>query len=287
MRVCVAGLGIIGGSICMSLKRAGYSVDGWNRSKDTLQYCVDNHIIDGKAEDFSVYDVVIIALPPEATMDFINKAAFKDGAVVADACGIKGWMEEHVYARERNFRYVGCHPMAGKETSGIKSACETLFDGASIVVVQAPQTDPDAYETIIRMARDMRFRLAVKCSAEVHDRKIAYTSQLCHIISNCYVKNDEIENCLGFTGGSFRDMTRISRVSPGMWTALYMRNRETLVGDIDNLVENLVKVRDAIASGDEKELEEVLAGGVERSRMATEVKTSPEIEIINLQDEAK
>ncbi|MCD8287147.1 MAG: prephenate dehydrogenase/arogenate dehydrogenase family protein [Clostridia bacterium] len=284
MRICVAGLGIIGGSICMSLKRAGYSVDGWNRSKDTLQYCVDNHIIDGRAENFADYDAVIIALPPEATIDFINKATFKDGAIVADACGIKGWMEEKVYAKERNFRYVGCHPMAGKETSGIKSACETLFDGASIVVVEAPQTDPDAYETIISLARDMGFKLAVKCSAEVHDRKIAYTSQLCHIISNCYVKNDEIENCLGFTGGSFRDMTRISRVSPDMWTSLYMKNSGTLVGDIDNLVDNLIKVRDAIAAGDEKGLEEVLAGGVERSRNATEVKESPEIELIRLQD---
>ncbi len=286
MRICVAGLGIIGGSICMSLKRAGYAVDGWNRSAGTLQYCLDNHIIDGKAEKFADYDVVIIALPPEATIDFINKASFKDGAVVADACGVKGWMEERVYARDRNFRYVGCHPMAGKETSGIKSACETLFDGASIVVVEAPQTDPDAYNIIISLARDMRFRLAVKCSAEVHDRKIAYTSQLCHIISNCYVKNDEIENCLGFTGGSFRDMTRISRVSPDMWTQLYMKNSASLVADIDNLVDNLQKVRDAIAAGDERKVEEVLAGGVERSRRATEVKESPEIEIIDLQGKA-
>ncbi|MCD8308127.1 MAG: prephenate dehydrogenase/arogenate dehydrogenase family protein [Clostridia bacterium] len=286
MRIVVAGLGIIGGSICMSLKRAGYSVDGWNRSKDTLQYALDNGIIDGKAESFTDYDVAIIALPPEATIDFINKAAFKDGAIVADACGIKGWMEERVYARERNFRYVGCHPMAGKETSGIKSASAALFDGASIVVVEAPQTDPDAYNTIIGLARVMGFRLAVKCSSEVHDRKIAYTSQLCHIISNCYVKNDEIENCLGFTGGSFRDMTRISRVSPDMWTSLYMKNTDALLGDIDNLVENLVKVRDAIAAGDETELEKVLAGGVERSRQATEVKYSPETELIRLQDKA-
>ncbi len=284
MRILVAGLGIIGGSICMSLKRAGYSVDGWNRSKDTLQYCLDNHIIDNKAENFADYDVSIIALPPEATMDFINKATFKDGSVVADACGIKGWMEERVYAKERNFRYVGCHPMAGKETSGIKSACETLFDGASIVVVQAQKTDPDAYNTIIRMAKDMGFKLAVKCSASVHDRKIAYTSQLCHIISICYVKNDEIDNCLGFTGGSFRDMTRISRVSPDMWTSLYLKNSDTLVGDIDNLVDNLCKVRDAIAAGNEKDLTEVLAGGAERSRHATEVKESSEVEIIKLKE---
>ena len=117
MKICVAGLGLIGGSLCMALSRAGYAADGWNRSAEPLAYALENGIIRKKAESFEGYDVVFVALPPRAALNFINSHAFKKGAVVADICGVKGFIEREIYSRPRNFFYVGTHPMAGKEVS--------------------------------------------------------------------------------------------------------------------------------------------------------------------------
>ena len=261
MKICVAGLGLIGGSMCMSLKRAGYAVDGWNRSEKPLAYALERGIIDGAAENFTGYDVVFVALPPEATIDFINATSFKTGAIVADICGVKRWIEEEVNKLTRTFRYVGCHPMAGKEVSSVFNATETLFDSASMVISLAENTDADALETIRELTKAMGFARIVECSAEVHDRKIAYTSQLAHVLSNAYVKDCDLDGCLGFTGGSFQDMTRIAGVDENVWASLYLRNAENLSEKISSLVSSLEEIRKAVESGDKTALTQVLRRG--------------------------
>ncbi|MDE7329613.1 MAG: prephenate dehydrogenase/arogenate dehydrogenase family protein, partial [Clostridia bacterium] len=239
MKICVAGLGIIGGSICASLKRAGRAADGWNRSPLPLEYALNNGIIDGKVSSFLNYDVVFVALPPEATVKFIENTAFKNGAYVYDICGVKKPIETAVYRSKRNFYYVGTHPMAGKEISGIEAASETLFDGASMVITVNESTDKGALETICALTADMGFGRIVRCSAEVHDKKIAYTSQLAHIVSNAYVKDEDIDCCIGFTGGSFQDMTRIAGVDEAVWASLYLENAQNVSGKISSLIRSL------------------------------------------------
>lgn len=261
MKILVAGLGIIGGSVCMALKRAGLSADGWNRSKEALGFALENKIIGAVAKDFKTYDVVFVALPPEPCARFLDESSFKDGAVVADLCGVKKFLEDKVYSKRRNFRYMGCHPMAGKEVSGIQNACENLFDGASMVITRCKNTDPDAVETIKNLTRAMGFARVVECSAEIHDRKIAYTSQLAHIISNAYVKDDEINGCIGFTGGSFQDMTRIAGVDPSVWTSLYLRNSRNVCEKIESLVASLIDIKAAVESGDKDKLNKLLSDG--------------------------
>lgn len=261
MKICVAGLGIIGGSLCMALKRAGYTVAGWNRSQKPLQYALNNGIIDEAAESFLSYDLVFVALPPQATLDFICGNNFKDGAVVSDICGVKKFIEEEVYSSPRNFRYIGCHPMAGKEVSGITAACENLFDGASMILIKCEKSDIYAYELIKSLSKAMGFGRIIECSADVHDRKIAYTSQLAHIVSNAYVKDKEIDSCLGFTGGSFQDMTRIAGVDEEVWSALYLKNSENVSRKIGALISSLTEIKQAIDGGDEQELKSVLRTG--------------------------
>ena len=200
MKICVAGLGIIGGSLCLALKRAGYSVAGWNRSQKPINYALENDIIDESATDFKKYDAVFVALPPKAAVKFLNENEFKDGAVVADICGVKGYLEKEIYKKPRNFRYLGTHPMAGKEVSGVENACADLFDGACIIIVNNQNSDIYAVQLITELAAEMGFKKIIECSSDEHDRKIAYTSQLAHIVSNAYVKNEEIKGCLGFTG---------------------------------------------------------------------------------------
>lgn len=277
MKILVAGLGIIGGSACMSLKRAGYVVDGWNRSPAPLDHAIKNGIIDRAANDFTEYDLVFVVLPPEATAAFITENEFRQGATVCDMCGIKSWLAQKINERPRSFNYIGCHPMAGKEVSGIQNACADLFDGASMIITPDPRTDERALISLRSVVKDMGFGRIVECSAEVHDRKIAYTSQLAHIVSNCYVKDPELENCLGFTGGSFQDMTRIAGVDEALWASLYLKNSENLVCRIDNLVAALQEIKNALSAGDEEQLKGVLVGGrrlYEKSKEPADKKNS-------------
>lgn len=235
MKICVAGLGLIGGSMCMALKRAGYSVDGFNRSRAAIDYALANGIIDGVAEEFDKYDAVFVALPPKPAVEFIINTRFKNGAVVADICGVKKCIEDAVRAANLNVNYVGTHPMAGKEVSGVENACADLFDSASMVITRGVCADERSFDLIKRLTKDMGFKRIVECSAELHDRKIAYTSQLAHVVSNCYVNDPEIDGCLGFTGGSFQDMTRIAGVDENIWSELYLLNAENLLASAKNL----------------------------------------------------
>lgn len=270
MKICVVGLGLIGGSLCMSLKRAGYCVDGYNRSRKAVDFALQNFIIDGEATSFGDYDVVFVALPPEPTLSFILNTPFKEGAIVADVCGVKKFLEDAVYAASLPIRYIGTHPMAGKEVSGIENACADLFDQASMVVTQGIYTDQSALETIVGLVKDMGFKYLVECSAELHDRKIAYTSQLAHVVSNCYVNDPEISACLGFTGGSFQDMTRIAGVDENVWSSLYLYNADNLLEKTKNLRDSLDKFISALGegkrTGDTAPVKKALSAGAEAYR---------------------
>ena len=260
-KIAVIGLGIIGGSICASLSKAGYKVDGTDLDGRAVAYALRAGYIQNEAKEISSYDVVFIAIPPKATISVLENTSFKDGALVSDICGIKSGIEQAVYAKKRNYRYVGIHPMAGKETSGIAFASPDLFNNANLVIALHENTPHDALAQIKKYAKAMRFGRIVECSAEEHDRKIALTSQLAHIVSNAYVKSPQVQNCKGFTGGSFQDMTRIAGVDEKIWTELYMHNREFVLEELDGLIEQLSVYRAALASEDTQALSDALKEG--------------------------
>ena len=260
-RIAVIGMGIIGGSICGALTQAGYKVDGFSRSEASLDYAVQAGYIDGKGVTLSHYDVVFIAVPPKATIEYLDGAPFKNGALVADICGVKEVIERTVYSKPRNYRYVGLHPMAGKETSGISSASPTLFKGANLVITHAPCTSPDAVAQIKEYAKAMQFGKIVECSASEHDKKIALTSQLAHIVSNAYVKSKQVQDCDGFTGGSFQDMTRIAGVDETVWTPLYAYNRENIIRELDGLISKLSVYKKALEENNDEALSQALQEG--------------------------
>lgn len=260
MKIMIAGLGLIGGSMAKSLKRAGYIADGFDRP-EVLMRAVEDGTVAAAADCIKDYDVVFVALPPDAAMRYIGENNFQDGAIVADICGVKGALENYVYSKPRNFRYVGCHPMAGKEVSGLENSCATLFDGASVIVVKNRCTDDSAVETLAALFRAMGFALIKYCSARYHDAKIAYTSQLAHIVSNAYVKSPSADGFPGFTGGSFQDMTRIAGVDEGIWARLYMLNREAVEKELALLIENMQKYLSALRSEDEEGLKNLLKEG--------------------------
>lgn len=252
MKICVAGLGLIGGSLCMALKRAGYKVDGYNRSRAALDTALSIGAIDEEVTSFSDYDVCFVALPPVATVNFILNTPFKKDAIVADICGVKRYVENKVYKANLPIRYVGTHPMAGKEVSGIDNACAELFDNASMVITRGIYSDERAISVVKTLVKDMGFKRIVECTAEIHDRKIAYTSQLAHVVSNCYVRGSEMGGCLGFTGGSFQDMTRIAGVDEGVWSSLYLANSDNLLKCAQDIYSSLGLFISALKSAEKE-----------------------------------
>ena len=260
-KIAVVGLGIIGGSICGALTNAGYIVDGFSRGESSVDFALRAGYIHAKGKKLSDYDVVFIAVPPKATLSYLENGEFKDGALVADICGVKEIVEKTVYAKARNYRYIGLHPMAGKETSGIASASPTLFEKANLIITRATQTSEADIEEIKEYARAMKFGKIIQCTATEHDKKIALTSQLAHIVSNAYVKSPEVKGCDGFTGGSFQDMTRIAGVDEEVWTPLYAYNRENIARELQLLIDNLSVYRDALVQKEDDKLSQALKEG--------------------------
>ena len=260
-RIAVIGLGIIGGSVCASLTKAGYEVDGTDLDAQTVARAIQKGYIQAQVKDISAYDVVFIAVPPRATVEILENARFKDGALITDICGVKSAIEKAVYASPRNYRYVGIHPMSGKETSGLDSASSELFYMANLIITICGETDGEALAEIKTYAKAMRFGKIMECTAAEHDAKIALTSQLAHVVSNAYVKSPQVDNCEGFTGGSFQDMTRIAGVDEKIWTQLYLCNREYLLEELDGLISHLSVYRDALEKKDAEGLAEALKEG--------------------------
>lgn len=261
MKIIVYGLGIIGASVCASLKRAGHTVYAKNRSREPIEYAIRHGMIDGEAESYEDADVIIIALPPRITMRMLDEEIFPVNAIVADICGVKQPLEAVVFSRPRAYRYIGMHPMAGKETTGIKSASVTLFEGANLILTHHEKTDENAFETMKRLGLDMGFGRIVECTAEYHDKMIALTSQLAHVVSNAYVKSPLTEGCYGFTGGSFQDMTRIAGLDENVWTELFFLNNAPLSEELDRLIDKLTEYRDALAHADEDKMRDLLKEG--------------------------
>lgn len=260
-KTAVIGLGIIGGSICAALTKAGYEVDGFGRSRNSVEYALKSGYIRAEGKNIAEYDTVFIAVPPRATIEYLKNGKFKDGALVADICGVKEEVEKAVYEQPRNYRYVGLHPMAGKETSGIASASPELFKGANLIITHAPQTRAEDVAEIKTYAEAMGFGRIVECTALEHDKKIALTSQLAHIVSNAYVKSPQVVGCEGFTGGSFQDMTRIAGVDEQVWTPLYAYNRANIIEELDGLISHLSEYRDALRTENDEKLSETLKEG--------------------------
>ncbi len=262
MRIGIVGLGLIGGSIAKALKaNTRHFVAGCDRDEGVIRAAIGEGAIDGEG-GISACDVVFCCLYPDAAVDYILNADFKPGAVVTDVCGVKRYIAQRVSAplREKGVSYVGGHPMAGRELSGFAASVAQLFAGASYIICRGEDTDEAAVKLLSEVAVELGCARVTLCTPEEHDMAIAYTSQLAHVVSNSYVKND-MAVLKGFSAGSFEDLTRVARLNPCMWAELFIENGDFLCGHIDTLIGNMLEVRSAIMAGDFEKLSGLLAEG--------------------------
>ncbi len=269
MKILVVGLGLIGGSLCKALKKYTYhTVAGCDINHDienaALRDVALDEVFDGNYEG---YDLIVISLFPEGSERFFaeNAAKISKNTLITDVCGIKGNFSQRMksIAEANGLRYIGIHPMAGKEFGGYYNSTGDLFVKANFIIAPFDDSDQTDIDLLNGLAKEIGAGKIVITSPENHDKMIAYTSQLAHIVSSAYVKSPELGLECGFSGGSFQDMTRIATMNEKMWTDLFMQNRENLQYELDTLIENLKKYSAALKSGDADGMRALIAEGRE------------------------
>lgn len=267
MKIGIVGLGLIGASMAKALSGAGHTVLGDDIDADVLKRAVLTEAISARLDDINVksVDMLILSVYPDDTVKYLSVYAplLKDGAVLADLCGIKREIVAEMKRLKNQYpaiEFIGLHPMAGKEYSGFKYSSPLLFENASLLAV--PVDMPLEVLAKVKQAMlEIGFKGMVITTAEEHDKIISYTSQLAHIVSSSYVQNEMAKSIYGFTAGSFRDMTRVARLNPVMWTQLLMQNRDMLSLELSDLIQNLTEFKDTLDGCDDKKLCEKLEKG--------------------------
>jgi len=271
--ILLIGLGLIGGSLSMALRGfEDYEVVGAVRSqvnydKALAKEAADRVTLDGPAE-LPRADVVILCQGPRGIVDFLKEHAgdFKPGALVCDVCGIKTAVMEAARCLPEGVDFIGCHPMAGKEVSGIDHAEGTLFRNAHFIMTPRAASAPAHIALLERMAAYCGFRDVVRTTPEHHDAIIAYTSQLMHVVAVAVCDDPDLFDCRGYEGGSFRDCTRVAALDVPLWTDLFSLNAPALTKVIEGLENRLRAYRKAIAEGDPATLSAMLAASASRKR---------------------
>lgn len=267
MKILVVGLGLIGGSICKALKKyTSHFVVGCDINHDIEYSALRDVAIDKDFDgDFSGFDLVIMSLFPDATEKYLraNIGKFSPDTLITDVCGIKGDFSLRVksLAENNGMRYLGIHPMAGKEFGGYHNSSGDLFLKANFIIAPFEDSRESDVELLKNLASELGAGKIVITSPENHDKMIAYTSQLAHIVSSAYVKSPELGLECGFSGGSFQDMTRIATMNERMWTDLFMQNRENLMYELDILIDNLQKYSEALRNSDSEAMLALIAEG--------------------------
>jgi len=274
MNIAIIGLGLIGGSVCKAIKKyTNYKCFGLDTNPAVISNAladksIDKNISPDNLCDLNEMDIVIICLYPKQIIEFAteNIKKFKKNSVVIDAGGIKTEICEKLYPvfLDSGVDFIGAHPMAGREFSGYDYSTAELFANASFIVTPYPETldkNPGKIKIIEDLTKKIGFGKFVVTNPHDHDRIIAYTSQLAHIVSNAYVKSPTIENKTGFSAGSFLDLTRVAKLNEEMWSSLMLANRDFLVYELRNIIENLTEYLQSLENNDKNYLYNLLKDG--------------------------
>ena len=275
MNVGIVGLGLIGGSMAKSIKvRTAHSVWGVDLDAETMTLARLSGAIDGAltAQNLPDCDLVLVAIRPKAAVNWVreNAAQIRKGAILVDLCGVKRSVCEQLapIAKEYGFAYIGGHPMAGRERGGYVHSSEELFTNASMILTPDQNTDMLMLETLKAFFTDIGFAGLTFSTPDEHDRIIAYTSQLAHLVSSAYIKSPEAQRRRGFSAGSFRDMTRVAHLDEAMWTELFMDDVDYLTEQLEILIDHLNEYRAALTARDAEKLQQLLKEGREKKATA-------------------
>ena len=259
MRVAIVGLGLIGGSFEKASLKAGHEVVSCHH---------------GDKSGFEDSELILVCLPPESIVPWVreHQASFRAGTVVVDICGVKRNICKEIsaifggagaLARTPNsgWYFVGGHPMAGREVSGYANSKADLFVGASMIVTPDESVPREVIERLTRYFASIGFHRTVVTTPENHDEMIAFTSQLCHVIATAYARDPKVVEAIGYSAGSYANMTRVATQNSDTWAALYLEDREALLKTLDGFIGRLGEFRSALAAADLGRMKKIIDEG--------------------------
>ncbi len=276
MKIAIFGMGLMGGSFGRAvLKNTEHEVYGTDLNDNVLAKAelLSACTFRLTEKDLTEIDLVVLALCPKDVLKMMKEIApkLKNGATIIDFAGNKREVFEEMqslFAKFSHLNFVGVHPMAGREFSGISHSMATLFEHSYFVVTPLDDTPIQVVADLKSLFLQIGAEGVQIATAEEHDKMIAYTSQLAHVISNAYIRNPLAEKHSGFSAGSFRDMTRVSKLNGEMWTELFLENKDFLLEEIEIFEKNIAELKNAIQNGNRSELENILNDGTKMKELA-------------------
>ena len=270
MTVGVIGLGLIGGSLVRAYAKADSTVLAYDLNEEILEFAQLAGVVHAPLtkDNLNSCDLVLLCVYADASANWLEENAryISPSALVIDCCGIKTDICRRCFpvAEKYGFTFVGGHPMAGSHFSGFKYSRSNLFQGAPMVLVPARYDDPELLQRVKDALAPCGFKSYSVTTAEEHDRMIAFTSQMPHIVSNAYIKSPTALSHNGFSAGSYKDLTRVAWLNPSMWSELFLSNKENVLSELDYFIDSLQQYRTAIENNDSEQLIKLLDEGRKR-----------------------
>lgn len=267
MNVGILGLGLIGGSLARAYAKTGHSVYASDSDESILSFAQLAGVVNGVLDSTTIpsCDLILLAVFADGVIDWLeqNATTISPSALVIDCCGIKGSICNRCFpiAKKHGFTFIGGHPMAGSHNSGFKHSRSNLFQGAPMVLVPHRFDDPELLQWAEDMLEPCKFGFFSVTTADEHDKMIAFTSQMPHILSNAFIKSPTARQHRGFSAGSYKDLTRVAWLNPKMWAELFLSNKKNILFELDTCINALSKYKDAITKDDTSTLIALLDEG--------------------------
>ncbi len=275
MNFCIVGLGLLGGSYAMALTEKGHTVTAVDVRGEAIDWARRRGIItEGATVGFEPLleraDAVVICLYPDIAAPWLreHQRHFKPGVLITDVCGVKGHYVDEVqsFLRE-DAEFIACHPMAGREVSGVEYADCAMFRVANFLITPTAKNTRRGIAFAHALADDLGFARVTELTCAEHDKVIGYVSQLTHAIAVSLMNANDDPHLVDYTGDSFRDLTRIAKINDRLWSELFFANREVLCDEIDAFTASLLDLREKLAAGDEAGLRALFVKSTERRRL--------------------
>ena len=270
----IVGLGLLGGSFALGLKKWNHEIYAIDIDQKTIDYALAHHIIDQGSTTIDpklIYeaDIIISGLYPSLIVDWIkdNQQYFKPHTLISDVTGIKGAIVEKIQDILReDCEFIGAHPMAGKEVSGVQYADPTIFLPANLIITPTSKNTQEAIDFMYEMGKELRFNNICQLSVEEHDQMIGYLSQLTHVIAVSLMNANENIHLKEYTGDSFRDLTRIAKINEHLWTELFLLNKDNLIHEIECFVNEVNDFKHALIDEDIEKMKQKFVTSTKRRK---------------------
>lgn len=267
MNVGILGLGLIGGSLSRAYTKAGHTVYACESDEDMYLFAQLAGVVQDRLDEntLAACDLILLAIYADGSAQWLEEHAqfIKKDTLVIDCCGIKEAICKRCFplAEQYGFTFIGGHPMAGSHNSGFKYSRSNLFQGAPMVLVPPRFDDPELLQWAKDALEPCKFGSFSITTAAEHDKMIAFTSQMAHLVSNAYIKSPTAKHHKGFSAGSYKDMTRVAWLNPAMWAELFLSNKENMLFELKTYINALEQYRDALIQEDETALVALLEEG--------------------------